>query len=273
MLKKVIPVIAKRLVPLSVRNAVRPLWNRAIFGPPREPATLMGIPAGFTPDFDDATNELFATVKPFTLTTPERVFALQEATRYIVRHKISGDFVECGVWRGGSMMAAALTLLAAGDRSRRLVLFDTFEGMPRPADVDVDFAGKSQREAWDREALQERQKPSWGAASLDDVQEAMRLTKYPEDQIVYVRGKVEETLPENAPDRIALLRLDTDWFESTYHELVHLYPRLVSRGVLLIDDYGHFRGARKAVDQYIAENHLPLLLQRLDYTGRICVKP
>jgi O-methyltransferase len=87
-----------------------------------------------------------------------------------------------------------------------------------------------------------------------------------------VKGKVEDTVPKNAPEKIALLRLDTDWYESTRRELVHLFPRLVPGGVLIIDDYGHWQGARKAVDEYIAGNQVKILLNRVDYTGRIGVK-
>jgi hypothetical protein len=87
-----------------------------------------------------------------------------------------------------------------------------------------------------------------------------------------VKGKVEDTVPKNAPEKIALLRLDTDWYESTRHELVHLFPRLLPGGVLIIDDYGHWQGARKAVDEYIAGNQVKILLNRVDYTGRIGVK-
>jgi len=101
----------------------------------------------------------------------------------------------------------------------------------------------------------------------------MRLTKYPEDHIFFVKGKVEETIPNTIPDRIALLRLDTDWYESTYHEMVHLYPLLAPGGVLIIDDYGHWQGAKKAIDQYLSENHLSIYLHRIDYAGRIAIKP
>jgi O-methyltransferase len=83
---------------------------------------------------------------------------------------------------------------------------------------------------------------------------------------------VERTLPDRAPAEIALLRLDTDWYESTRHELVHLYPRLSAGGVLIVDDYGHWAGAKRAVDEYLGEQAEPLLLHRIDYTGRIAIK-
>jgi hypothetical protein len=110
-------------------------------------------------------------------------------------------------------------------------------------------------------------------SALDEVKHNLSSTGYPAEQMFFIKGKVEDTIPEQAPDRIALLRLDTDWYESTYHELLHLYPRLSPGGVLIIDDYGHWAGARKAVDKYIAEYNLKLFLHRIDYTGRICVKP
>jgi hypothetical protein len=84
---------------------------------------------------------------------------------------------------------------------------------------------------------------------------------------------VEETVPERAPERIGLLRLDTDWYESTRHELEHLYPRLVPGGVLIVDDYGHYEGARRAVDEYLDASREAVLLNRIDYTGRVAVKP
>jgi hypothetical protein len=84
---------------------------------------------------------------------------------------------------------------------------------------------------------------------------------------------VEDTIPGNMPKKIALLRLDTDWYESTKHELTHLFPLLQSNGVLIIDDYGHWEGARKAVNEYISDKHIRILLNRIDYTGRIAIKP
>jgi hypothetical protein len=85
-------------------------------------------------------------------------------------------------------------------------------------------------------------------------------------------GKVEDTIPADIPEKIALLRLDTDWYESTKHELIHLFPRLQKGGVLIIDDYGFWKGARKAVDEYFAENNIQILLNRIDDTGRMAIK-
>lgn len=207
---------------------------------------------------------LFARVGPYTQTSLERVAALADAVEYLVRADRQGDLVECGVWRGGSSMAVALTLLRLGADDRRLWLYDTFGQMPAPGEHDRDFAGRYA-------AGDESSMLGDSGLSLADVQSAMRTTGYPESHVSYVRGRVEDTIPDSAPAKIALLRLDTDWYESTRHELVHLYPRLVPGGVLIVDDYGHYLGARKAVDDYFASS--PILLARIDYTGRMAVKP
>jgi hypothetical protein len=97
----------------------------------------------------------------------------------------------------------------------------------------------------------------------------MDLVGYPRGQTFFVRGPVEETIPRTIPERIALLRLDTDWHESTRHELVNLYPRLVPGGFLMIDDYGHWSGAKKTDECFSGPS---LFLNRSDYSGRLAIK-
>lgn len=231
-------------------------------------ANVPGHPE-FAPDFDSEMIDLFWRVQPFTMTPKERVFALCDSVRYLVRNSIPGDVVECGVWKGGSMMAAAMVLMKL-QAERNLWLFDTFDGMPPSTNVDVDYHGKTVADRMSNDGIAPGEK--WVYGALDEVRRNLRSTGYPDTRISFVEGKVEDTIPAKAPDTIALLRLDTDWYESTYHELQHLYPRLVVGGVLIIDDYGHWAGARKAVDRYIEENRLKLLLQRIDYSCRISVK-
>ena len=210
---------------------------------------------------------LFARVSPYTQTSLERVAALADAVQYVVRRGIPGDFVECGVWRGGSSMAIALTLLRLGVSDRRLWMYDTFGSMPPAGEHDRDYAGRPMGAG----ALDQVNNSTYTAGlTLSEVRAAMGSTGYPPEHVTYVEGLVEETIARSAPERVALLRLDTDWYESTHHELVELFPRLERGGVLLIDDYGHFAGARRAVDEYFVGD--PILLSRIDYTGRIAVK-
>jgi O-methyltransferase len=223
----------------------------------------------FPRDYDAEAVATITAVKPWTMTSPEKLNALILAVRHVVKHKIPGDIVECGVWRGGSMQATARTLLEAGDTSRHLYLFDTFEGMPPPTDEDRRHDGQSAAELL---AANERTSGVWAVASLDDVQDGMAQVAYPDDQIHFVPGMVEDTVPGEAPEQISVLRLDTDWYASTKHELEALYPRLVPGGVLLIDDYGWWQGSRKAVDEYLEQIGEQLLLLRMA-EGRIAVKP
>jgi O-methyltransferase len=221
--------------------------------------------------FDERLRTLVKRVRRDTLTSAERIAAVCDATAYVADAGIEGAFVECGVWRGGSMMAVALTLLERGVDDRDLYLFDTFTGMTEPSTEDTasPYDGYSPHRRWRRHRALGRE---WAGVPAEVVRERVESTGYPPERIHLVEGMVEETLPAHAPDRIALLRLDTDWYASTKHELVELYPRLAAGGVLIVDDYGHYEGARRAVDEYLAERGAPLLLSRIDYTGRIAVK-
>jgi hypothetical protein len=228
------------------------------------------VPPRMPPDFDPATAAVVRDVAPFTMTGPERIAALRQAVIHVCRHGIEGAIVECGVWRGGSMMAVARTLLEINAR-RDLVLFDTFAGMTHPESVDRDIGGTPAAAALDREDVATG--ATWAVGPLADVQANLRSTGYPVERMRFVVGDVADTVPREAPERIAILRLDTDWYASTRHELEHLYPRLAVGGVLIVDDYGHWEGARLAVDEFLERTSAPILLNRIDYTGRIGVKP
>ena len=154
---------------------------------------------------------------------------------------------------------------------RNLYLFDTFEGMPKPGGVDVSFNGTKAIQLFDEQKVTD-DSSALCYASLEEVKDIVFSSGYDKTKIHFIKGKVEDTLPDNAPEVISLLRLDTDWYESTMCELVHLFPRLSPGGVIIIDDYGHWLGARQATDEYLAQNNVRLLLNRIDYSGRIGVK-
>jgi O-methyltransferase len=217
------------------------------------------------PDFTTADRALMARVRPYTMTSLERVTGLSHAVRYLVRARIPGAMAECGVWKGGSVMAVALTLLELGE-VRDLYLFDTFEGMTPPTDRDITYAGVTAAELLASPTGRMR-----CDAAMDLVRSALASTGYPMDRVHLIQGRVEDTLPGLAPDRLALLRLDTDFYASTAHELEHLYPRVSAGGILVVDDYGAWQGARQAVDEYFHDT--AVLLHRLDWTGRLVMKP
>ena len=225
----------------------------------------------FVRKHEDEDRETVAFVRPYTMTSPERIRALCSATRYVEGAGIRGAIVECGVWRGGSMMSVARTLMCLGKQDRELYLFDTFAGMPEPGIHDVASTGETARELLDH-ASKTEDDLVWCYAPIERVAWAMSLTNYPQERVHLIPGSVEDTLQTSAPEQIALLRLDTDWYESTRHEMELLFPRLSRGGVLILDDYGHWQGARQAVDEYLRDHHVKLFLHQIDYTGRIAVK-
>jgi len=221
---------------------------------------------------DQEFDRLYRRCRPFTMTSRLRMEGLYQAVRHVLTRGIPGDIVECGVWKVGSSMLAAMVLIDSGDVERSLYLYDTFEGMTEPEERDVDHRGLSAKRQLSRSEKREDRKNVWAYCSLESVRANLVSTGLPEHRVRFVKGPVEKTIPGTLPKEIAVLRLDTDWYASTHHELVHLYPRLSPGGVLIVDDYGHWEGARQAVDEYFSKQAPPLLLQRLDYTGRIAVK-
>jgi O-methyltransferase len=235
----------------------------------------VGLPPALreqNPDVTDYEWSIFSKIQSFTMLSLERFLANVRAIEHITQHGIPGDIVECGVWRGGSSMAMALALLRMSDTSRTLWMYDTFQGMTDPTEADKSRGGIAAEQLLTAARQHEAPEQSLvlAYASLEDVRNNMRATGYPMDRIRFVAGPVEETIPSTLPDQIALLRLDTDWYESTHHELVHLYPRLSPQGILIIDDYGHWQGAQKAVDEYFENDRI--FLNRIDYTGRLGIK-
>ncbi len=154
------------------------------------------------PDFEPLHVEIFNAVHTYTMTSPERVQALIEAVRYVIRNEVDGAFLECGVYFGGSMMAVAMTLLSLGITDRQLYLFDTFAGMPKPDKVDVNFQGRPAIDTFMQARIDDASS-NWANAPIEDVREAMKQTGYPEQNLHFVKGLVEDTIPASAPERIA----------------------------------------------------------------------
>jgi hypothetical protein len=251
-------LVGKDLIDVNVRNSI--LTGRE------------NIKDFFPPDFTEEEKENISFIEGTTMTSIERQVSLIRAIDYLVKNKIPGDIVECGVWKGGSMMLVAKRLLQLNDGNRALFLFDTFEGMSEPDERDVNSVdNKTAQELLNKEKKLDGNNV-WCYSSLEEVKSNLKKTNYSSEKIFYFKGKVEQTLPEPSIGNIALLRLDTDWYESTKHELEVLYDKVVEGGVLIIDDYGHWIGSRKAVDEFIKKRKLRIFLNRIDYTGRLAIK-
>jgi hypothetical protein len=206
----------------------------------------------------------------------EAVVSLIRAVEHVLHKGIPGALVECGVYMGGNIEVMIRTLNKHGVRDRDIYLYDTFEGMPKPEIVDDEgLADRPMAATWNahKNPAVGSAGSHWMRAGLDLVKARLDPLGYPAERLHFVKGMVEDTIPGIIPDRIALLRLDTDFYSSTKHELIHLYPRLSRGGILINDDYGAMPGSRKATDEYIAENELSLFLSRVDAHVRLAVKP
>jgi hypothetical protein len=221
-------------------------------------------PKGFPVELDAADREIVAHVagRELSMGTAERLFATAMACRYVCEHAIDGDFIECGVWRGGHALIAADVFRRLAPQ-RKVWLFDTFAGMTEPTANDVTSGG---------EAAADLYHEGWCYASLEEVQAHFRARGLL-PQAIFVKGDVAQTLRDAArlPTRIGVLRLDTDWYESTRLELEVLYPLLGRGGVLMVDDYGYWGGSRQAVDEYFGAHPRPFF-HYVDHTARTAIK-
>ena len=214
--------------------------------------------------------EVLAAARPFTMGGDLRTLSTIAAVEYVVRNGIEGAIVECGVWRGGQMMAAAMTLRHL-EAERDIYLLDTFAGMTKPDDRDLDLSGAAAAPVY-QDSLERPVGERWCEAGIEDVRRNLATTGYPMSKIRLVQGDVEATIPAAAPEAIAYLRLDTDWYASTAHEFEHLYPRVTRLGVVTVDDYGHWQGARQATDEYLEKHGIAAMMHRIDYSARQFVK-
>lgn len=201
-------------------------------------------------------------VRPYSMTPGERINALFQSLEFVRKNNIGGDFVECGVWRGGNILGIMKYLEFHNNLEPNVWLYDTFSGMTPPEDVDVDHQNNKAADILQSVLCMN---------SLEDVQKNLSVSNYPAEKVKYVIGDICETLldPKNVPDKIALLRLDTDWYNSTKIELEVLWDKLEMGAPCIIDDYGHWQGCRKAVDEFFAQLPIAHEFEHIDYT---CVR-
>lgn len=203
-------------------------------------------------------SQLYRQVRSSTMCSNARLRGLYRALHYVVSDNIAGDVVECGTAQGGSAALMALTLRQLGSQ-RKLWLFDTFEGLPAPTSEDPDF------ELADLFT-------GTCVGTLHEVRELFRRLEVLED-VEFVKGLFQEVLPVTLVPPISVLHIDGDWYESVKVCLDFLYDRVVPYGVIQFDDYGYWKGARKAVDEFFEQRGIQVPLTRLDYSGRFLIKP
>ncbi len=222
-------------------------------------------------DKDVEFQELFKEVRPYTLGSKYKLFALYQSISYVLNNEISGDFVECGVWRGGCPMLMGL-MCQKYNVSRKVWLFDTFAGMPRPDEKDymITSVSQSAQSIWNKQSINSNSS-KWCLAPEEEVRDNLLKVGLDISQFIFVKGLVENTIPCEGLNEISVLRLDTDWYSSTKHELLHLFPIVVNGGIVIIDDYGSWAGSKKAVDEFMTAEP-GILLNRIDRSGYIIKK-
>lgn len=222
-------------------------------------------------------------VRAKTMVAYVSLVSLWQQIRYCEEKKIEGDYVECGVWKGGSVGLMALANLAYGAERRRLHLFDAFDDICEP-DPAVDgeraisemkkFAGR------DRSTITGALSPVagiyehlGGPGDLDEVKKFIEDDLgYDPTQCIYHKGWFQDTLPKAEIDKIAVLRLDSDWYASTKICLETLHDKVVPGGFVIIDDYGCYEGCRKAVDEFLQVRGLKVFLNHVTTDCRYWVK-
>ena len=194
------------------------------------------------------------------------------AAKYIAQNNIIGDFVECGVFRGGNAIIAA-KIFKLYKSENKVYLFDTFTGMSEPGQHDIKTSTKSPAQKKYSDSKKEGYN-SWAYASIEEVKENFKKLSLLDSNVIFIKGKVEDTLIQanQLPNAICFLRLDTDWYESTKMELEILYEKLIPGGILVIDDYANWNGVKKAVDEFFKKLEPPIFFTLIDEGARIGVK-
>jgi O-methyltransferase len=192
-----------------------------------------------------------------TMIGMQRLTSLQRCVETILAENVPGDLVECGVWRGGSCILMRAVLAVYGDEKRRVWVVDSFEGVP-PPDKENYVADENLRLDLSADVL---------AVSEDTVKSNFKRYGLLDDRVRFLPGWFKNTLPDAPIERIGLLRLDGDLYESTIQALDALYPRLSVGGFCIIDDYHAIDACRQATTEYREKHHITDTITEIDGTG------
>ena len=202
--------------------------------------------------------------RPYTMISTERLLQNMKSVDYVEENDIPGDIVEIGVWKGGSMLSMILQYETHNKSDRAFHLYDTFTGMTAPTTYDVDGNRTHASSLLHIPGVK-------AECPYDEVRSNIfRHTHYDPSKIHFHVGDIMKNT--TYPSQIAVLRLDTDFYDSTKHELETFYEYVTPGGIVMIDDYGHWQGCRKAVDEFLA-HHPEIQIHTIDYTGIYFIKP
>ena len=222
-------------------------------------------------EISDEEKNIVKKIQPYTMCKVANHWAIIQAIKHIKKNNIDGDLVECGVYKGGNIILYK-KIIDQISVNKQIFAYDTFEGMSEPGKHDKDLKDVNALDTFKKYKFSE---VPWCYSSIDEVKKNIeKFGLSPEEDFIFIKGKVEETLKKkkNLPEKISLLRLDTDFYESTKIELEILFPKLQPGGVLIIDDYGHWKGSKKAVDEYFELEKNFYWFHRIDYASRLLIK-
>lgn len=185
-----------------------------------------------------------------------RLDNLQSCVTDVLDQGVSGDLIETGVWRGGASIFMRAVLKAYGISDRTVWLADSFQGLPKPD--PLQYPADADDGLWKADGL---------AVSIDQVKANFTAYGLLDDQVRFLPGWFRDTLPSAPIERLAVLRLDGDMYESTMDALVALYPRLSVGGYVIVDDYGSIAACQKAVDDFRSRHDISDDIKRIDWTG------
>lgn len=234
-------------------------------------------------ELEEQASAAIAKVRAYTMLPPERLITLYQQAAHCEKTGLPGAFVECGVWKGGSVAVMALANLERGAARRDVHLFDAFTDICEPDQaVDGERAVREVK-AWGKGGgVDGKLAPvtgfydaMGGAGTLDGNKRLLEgVAGYPAERLHYHVGWFQETLPKDAAGipEIAILRLDGDWYASTKVCLEHLYDKVVGGGFVIVDDYGAYDGCRKAVDEFRRDRGITAYLHHIDGEARYWIK-
>ena len=204
-------------------------------------------------------NSILDTVESYTMLSQERLYSLYTLSREICKQDVKGEFVECGVARGGSSALLAYVIKKYSKSRRLLYSCDSFSGMPEPTAADTSYGQPADETGWGTGTC------AAPIESLLHVCDALGVSEI----VKPVKGYFEETLPlvKKEIQNIAFLHIDGDWYESTKTILANFYEAVSSGGVIQVDDYGHWAGCKKAFHEFERQVNITLTTHQIDATG------
>ena len=182
----------------------------------------------------------------------DALYQVLNAVNHIITNNIDGDLIEIGVYKGVMVAAMCAKLLQLGVTDRKIHLYDTFEGMVQPTYKDI-YCNTGENADINNPAVK-------SVSPLENVKYNISLIDYPSANIIYHKGDICKTNLDEIPQKIAFLRLDTDWYESTKFELQYFIPFVSNNGVVTQDDYGWWKGASDAVNEYLSNKNIDIKL-------------